>query len=64
MQALIDFNNFTHGTSDHSSKGMGLGIRNALERMNMYYGNHADYEITSQVGMGTKIRLILPIISP
>jgi two-component system sensor histidine kinase YesM len=64
LQALIDFNNFTSGTSDHSPKGMGLGIRNALERMNMYYGHHADYEITSQVGIGTKIRLILPIITP
>lgn len=64
LQALIDFNSFTPGTSDDSSKGMGLGIRNALERMNMYYGHHADYEITSQVGIGTKIRLILPIIAP
>lgn len=45
-----------------STKGTGMGIRNVLNRLDMYYGNQANYEISSQVGVGTKVRFVVPAI--
>ncbi len=51
------------GKSRESLSGSGLGINNVLERLRMYYGNEASFQITSVVGQGTIIRLVLPIMT-
>ncbi|TVX96711.1 cache domain-containing sensor histidine kinase [Cohnella terricola] len=42
--------------------GGGIGIRNVLDRLRMYYGDRASCEIESQPGVGTSVRIVLPII--
>lgn len=51
------------GTDKGLSNGSGLGVHNVFERLRMYYGNEASYEINSVVGQGTIIRLVLPILT-
>jgi two-component system sensor histidine kinase YesM len=48
---------------ENSGVGSGLGIRNVLERVRMYYGSQAYWEMGSKLGEGTSIRIVLPIIS-
>lgn len=58
LKSLTDFSYNTH-----SRAGTGLGIRNVMERMSMYYGSKGNIEMTSQVGKGTTVRLIVPVIT-
>ncbi|KGA96004.1 hypothetical protein AJ85_02345 [Alkalihalobacillus alcalophilus ATCC 27647 = CGMCC 1.3604] len=39
------------------TKGQSIGLRNVLERLKLYYGQHFAYEIASEEGKGTKITL-------
>jgi two-component system sensor histidine kinase YesM len=50
------------GRDQPYARGSGLGIRNALARLDMYYGNLANAEIQSTEGRGTRIKLTLPIL--
>ena len=42
-------------------EGMGIGMRNVRERMQVLYEGHAEVEIVSRPGRGTRIRLLLPV---
>jgi two-component system, LytTR family, sensor kinase len=37
-------------------------MRNVRERMAVLYGSHAEVEIVSRPGRGTKITLIMPVL--
>ncbi|MGG6309316.1 cache domain-containing sensor histidine kinase [Paenibacillus macerans] len=41
---------------------IGIGIRNVLERLRMYYRDEASCSIQSRVGAGTEVRMIMPAI--
>jgi two-component system, LytTR family, sensor kinase len=45
-----------------SASGNGIGMRNVRERMAVLYGSHAEVEIVSRPGRGTKITLIMPVL--
>ncbi len=47
-------------TPSLQSQRSGMGVRNALDRIHMYYGDRARYELISTIGEGTEIRLWLP----
>lgn len=40
----------------------GIGIRNVLDRLRMYYGDEASCTIESHEGAGTEVRMIMPAI--
>ncbi|MBP3039809.1 sensor histidine kinase [Bacillaceae bacterium Marseille-Q3522] len=40
----------------------GIGIRNVHERIQLLYGNDYGVEIASQLGMGTKVTILLPLL--
>jgi two-component system, sensor histidine kinase YesM len=42
------------------AKGSGIGVRNVLDRLELYYGDQAGIEITSEVDIGTKISMRIP----
>ncbi len=44
-------------------EGMGIGMRNVRERMQVLYEGGADVEIVSRPGRGTRIRLLLPALT-
>lgn len=44
-------------------EGMGIGMRNVRERMQVLYEGAADVEIESRPGRGTRIRLVLPALT-
>ena len=44
-------------------EGMGIGMRNVRERMQVLYEGNADVEIVSRPGRGTRIRLMLPVLT-
>ena len=44
-------------------EGMGIGMRNVRERMQVLYEGNADVEIESRPGRGTRIRLVLPALT-
>ena len=44
-------------------EGMGIGMRNVQERMHVLYEGRADVEIESRPGRGTRIRLMLPVLT-
>jgi two-component system LytT family sensor kinase len=44
-------------------EGLGIGMRNVQERMDVLYGGRADVEIVSRPGRGTRIRLMLPVLT-
>ncbi|RED64817.1 cache domain-containing sensor histidine kinase [Cohnella lupini] len=46
---------------ENSLTGGGLGIRNVFDRVHMYYGPKANWELESILGEGTSIRIVLPI---
>ncbi|MFC5468581.1 sensor histidine kinase [Cohnella suwonensis] len=51
------------GKARHSvGKGSGLGIHNVMDRLRMYYGGQASCNISSEIGQGTRVELILPIV--
>ena len=44
-------------------EGMGIGMRNVRERMEVLYRGKAEVEIESRPGRGTRIRLLLPVLT-
>jgi two-component system sensor histidine kinase YesM len=40
----------------------GIGIRNVMERLHLYYGNQAHCSIESIQGQGTKVSIIIPLL--
>lgn len=48
------------GDRESAAIGSGIGIRNVIERLQLYYGNKAQCLIESAIGKGTKVSLILP----
>ncbi|MFF2088920.1 sensor histidine kinase [Paenibacillus sp. NPDC058174] len=43
--------------------GDSIGIRNVFERMRMHYGEQAEFTMTSVLGEGTSVKLLLPAMS-
>ncbi len=43
--------------------GMGIGMRNVRERMQVLFQDAADVEVISRPGRGTRIRLLLPVLT-
>jgi two-component system LytT family sensor kinase len=43
-------------------EGMGIGMRNVRERMQVLYEGSAEVEVVSRPGRGTRIRLLLPVL--
>ena len=44
-------------------EGMGIGMRNVRERMQVLYEGNAEVEVISRPGRGTRIRLLLPVLT-
>ena len=40
---------------------LALGIKNVIQRLELAYGNRFDFQIESEAGHGTHIKLYLPI---
>jgi two-component system, LytTR family, sensor kinase len=51
-----------HPGNNGNSGGMGIGMANILERLQVLYGNTARMTIDSQAGKGTRIRIRLPLL--
>lgn len=45
-------------------EGMGIGMRNVRERMEVLYGDRAEMEMVSRPGRGTKVTLRMPVDGP
>jgi two-component system, LytTR family, sensor kinase len=41
-------------------EGMGIGMKNVRERMQVLYGDAAEVEMVSRPGRGTRVRLVMP----
>jgi len=48
------------GNADSHRQFTGIGIANIRERLRLYYGTQADFQVYSQLGKGTKFVLRLP----
>lgn len=48
------------GDRESVAIGSGIGIRNVIERLQLYYGDQAQCLIESTIGRGTKVTLMLP----
>ena len=46
-----------------ASDGMGIGMRNVRERIQVLYGGRGEVEVVSRPGRGTRIRLLLPALT-
>ena len=44
-------------------EGMGIGMSNVRERMQVLYEGNAEVEVVSRPGRGTRIRLLLPVLT-
>ncbi len=44
-------------------EGMGIGMRNVRERMQVLYAGDAEVEVVSRPGRGTRIQLLLPVLT-
>ncbi len=51
------------GATGLGSDGMGIGMRNVRERLEVLYGGRGEVEVTSRPGRGTRIRLLLPALT-
>ncbi|MBD0378642.1 cache domain-containing sensor histidine kinase [Paenibacillus sedimenti] len=49
------------GAREFGAIGSGIGIRNVIERLHLYYGDKAQCRVESTIGKGTKVSLIFPI---
>ena len=58
-QELIERINEFRRTGERQ-KGLGIGIQNAIERLNVLYGADTQFEITRDEPHGTRIEIILP----
>ncbi|WP_436237861.1 cache domain-containing sensor histidine kinase [Paenibacillus sp. LjRoot153] len=45
------------------STGSGIGVRNVIDRLALYYGDKAKFFMTSTIGEGTEVSLILPSVN-
>ena len=43
--------------------GMGIGMRNVRERLEVLYGGRGEVEVISRPGRGTRVRLLLPALT-
>ena len=57
---IAEFNNREYIIKENVGEH-GIGLKNALQRMDMYYGDKADWNINSVEGIGTEIVLYIPI---
>ncbi len=48
------------GQEQESDRNSHIGVKNAVERVKMYYGENAGVKITSQPGQGTDVRIEIP----
>lgn len=46
---------------EESNESSSVGIRNVFRRFHLYYGDKFEFNIKSQLDIGTKIKLIIPI---
>ncbi len=46
-----------------ASDGTGIGMRNVRERIQVLYGGRGEVEVISRPGRGTRIRLLLPVLT-
>ena len=44
----------------HSPKGNGIGVRNVHQRIQLYYGSDFGLEISSELDVGTLVRIVIP----
>jgi len=44
----------------HSPKGNGIGVRNVHQRVQLYYGSDFGLEISSELDVGTLVRIVIP----
>ena len=44
-------------------RGTGIGMRNVRERLEVLFGEAAQFDVTSRPGRGTKVTLIMPLIN-
>jgi two-component system, sensor histidine kinase YesM len=50
-------------TSESSHKGLsGIGIRNVYERISLLYREQCEFTISSEIGIGTSITLVIPVL--
>jgi two-component system sensor histidine kinase YesM len=45
-------------------KGAGIGVRNVHQRIQLYYGSDYGLELSSELDVGTLVRLVIPEQSP
>ncbi len=51
------------GPNGFVREGMGIGMRNVRERIEVLYGKEAEVEVVSRPGRGTRIRVTLPLLT-
>lgn len=44
----------------HAPKGNGIGVRNVHQRVQLYYGSDFGLEISSELDVGTLVRIVIP----
>ncbi|EGW36401.1 sensor histidine kinase [Desulfosporosinus sp. OT] len=49
-----------HAGVEVSTSGLGIGLQNVAQRLQILYGKRADFVITSKAGAGTEVTLKLP----
>ena len=47
--------------SDNNGKRRGIGVRNVVTRMRMYYGSRFEAFMETEQGRGTKFTFLIPI---
>lgn len=62
-ETLIKLHKMLDGESFAGEDGHGFGLNNVLQRIQLTYGNSFGMEITSEIGVGTEIKVIIPTVS-
>lgn len=44
-----------------TNKSNGYGVKNVNERIKLYYGEQYQLKIESEIGIGTKVKVTIPI---
>lgn len=60
---LLSLHKMIEGQEMESSDGHGFGLKNVLQRIQLTYGNDYGIEINSHLGVGTEVKVILPLES-
>ena len=58
-ESLERFQQFASGQFPEEY-GTHVGLRSVMERLNLYFDGHVDFEIESEEGRGTEIHIALP----